>query len=76
MDQKQYLHYKSSHPKNQKDVIPYGLLIRARRICSRDKDFKQEATSIVELLLKRGYPEKILLTVFNKAWNKTQEEIL
>ena len=43
-DQKQYLHYKSSHPKNQKDAIPYGLLIRARRICSKDTDFKKEAT--------------------------------
>ena len=32
MDQKQYLHYKSSHPKNQKDAVPYGLLIRARNI--------------------------------------------
>ena len=41
-DQKQYLHYKSSHPKNQKDAVPYGLLIRARRICTKDDDFKQK----------------------------------
>ena len=61
-DQKQYLHYKSSHPKNQKDTVPYGLLIRARRICSKDKDFKEEATNIITSLLKRGYPDKILLT--------------
>ena len=75
-DQKQYLHYKSSHPKNQKDAIPYGLLIRARRICSKDTDFKQEATSIITSLLKRGYPDNILLTAFNRTWSQTQEELL
>ena len=67
-DQKQYLHYKSSHPRNQKDAVPYGLLIRARRICSKDKDFKEEATNVITALLKRGYPDNILLTAFNRAW--------
>ena len=75
-DQKQYLHYKSSHPRNQKDAVPYGLLIRTRRICSKDKDFKEKATNIITALLKRGYPDKILLTAFNRAWSKTQEELL
>ena len=75
-DQKKYLHYKSSHPRNQKDAVPYGLLIRARRICSKDEDFKKEAIQIVKSLLKRGYPETILLEAFNKAWNKTQSELL
>ena len=75
-DQKQYQHYKSSHPKNQKDAVPYGLLIRARRICSKDKDFKEEATKIITSLLKRGYPDQILLTAFNRAWSKLQEELL
>ena len=75
-DQKQYLHYKSTHPRNQKDAVPYGLLIRARRICSKDKDFKEEATIIITALLKRGYPDNILLTAFNRARSKTQEELL
>ena len=51
------------------------MLIRARRICSKDEDFKEEAT-IVSSLLKRGYPDEILLNAFNRAWNKTQEELL
>ena len=75
-DQKQYLHYKSCHPLNKKDAVPYGLLIRARRTCSKDKDFKTEALSIVSSLLKRGYPDKILLNSFNRAWNKSQSELL
>ena len=66
-DQKQYLHYMSSNPRNKKDAVTYGLLIRAQRICSKDDDFKREATSIVSSLLKRGYPDKILLNAFNKA---------
>ena len=74
-DQKQHLHYKSSHPKNQ-DAVPYGLLIRARRICSKDTDFTKEATTIITSLLRRGYPDNILLTAFNRAWSKTQEELL
>ena len=32
-DNKQYLLYTSCHPKNQKDAIHYGLLVRAKRIC-------------------------------------------
>ena len=75
-DQKQYLHYKSCHPLNHKDAVRYRLLIRARRICSKDEDFKTEALSIVSPLLKRGYPDKILLNAFNRAWNKTQSELL
>ena len=35
-----------------------------------------EALSIVSSLLKRGYPDIILLNAFNRAWNKTQSELL
>ena len=75
-DQKQYLHYKSNHPKNQKDAVPYGLLIRARRICTKDEDFKTEAISIVKSLMKRRYPQDILIEAFNKSWNKSQADLL
>ena len=33
-------------------------------------------TSIVTSLLKRGYPDKILLNAFNTAWNKSLAELL
>ena len=32
---KMYLHYNSAHPKSQKDVIPYSLFIRCKRILLR-----------------------------------------
>ena len=34
IDEKQYLHYHSAHPSNQKESVPNGLLIRCRRICT------------------------------------------
>ena len=42
-DHKHYLHYHSALPKNQKESVPYGLLIRCRRICTEDYYFEEEA---------------------------------
>ena len=42
-DQKYYLHYHSAHPKNQKDSVSYGLLIKCRRICTEDYHLEPEA---------------------------------
>ena len=41
-DQKYYLHYHSAHPRNQKNSVPYGLLIRSKRTCTEDHCFEQE----------------------------------
>ena len=41
-DQKYYLHYHSAHPRNQKNSVPYGFLIRCKRICTEDYHFEQE----------------------------------
>ena len=38
-DNKQYLHFNSAHPWRQKRSVPYGLLIRCRRICSEETYF-------------------------------------
>ena len=59
-DNKQYLLYTSCHPKNQKDAIPYGLLVRAKRICTKNEDFISEAKSIIKTLRTRKYPESTL----------------
>ena len=36
----------------------------------------QTRSNIHSSLLKKGYPDKILLNAFNKAWNKSQAELL
>ena len=59
-DNKQYLHYSSCHPLQQKNAIPYGLLVRARRICTEEANFIAEAKTIIGKLRARKYPESIL----------------
>ena len=49
-DNKQYLLYTSCHPKQHRDAIPYGLLVRAKRICSNQEEFEKEARSIINIL--------------------------
>ena len=59
-DNKQYPLYPSCHPKQHKDAIPYGLLVRAKRICSKQEEFENAARSIINILRRRKYPESIL----------------
>ena len=49
-DNKQYLHYTSCHPLQQKNAIPYGLLVRAKRICTKEEHFISEAKTIINKL--------------------------
>ena len=47
-DNKQYLLYTSCHPKQHKDAIPYGLLVRAKRICTKMKNSSQKLDPLSE----------------------------
>ena len=38
-DNKQYIHFHLAHPRKQKESVPYGLLIRSKRICLEQKYF-------------------------------------
>ena len=49
-DNMQYLHFNSAHPWRQKRSVPYGLLIRCRRICSEDIYFIKESRNIIQQL--------------------------
>ena len=59
-DRRTYLHYHSAHPKKTKDAIPYGLMVRAKRICSMERDFKEEIRNIKKTLEERKYPRDLL----------------
>ena len=50
-DQKQYLHYHSAHPRNQKESVPYGLLIICKRICTEDHYFEEEAKYVIYIYI-------------------------
>ena len=73
-DNKQYLHYSSCHPLQQKNAIPYGLLVRARRICTEEPNFIAEAKTIIRKLRARKYPESILERVVKKILQLDREQ--
>ena len=75
-DNKQYLLYTSCHPKQQINSIPHSLLVRAKRICTKEEDFISEAKSIITKLRKRKYPEKILRTAVERITKINREELL
>ena len=57
-DSKQYLNFKSCHPKHTKINIPFSL---ARRICTIVSDkalLRQRLSELANILLKRKYPKK------------------
>ena len=66
-DTKQYLTYKSCHPKHTKNNIPYNL---ARRICSIVSENTNREKRLCELeifLLQRGYPINVIKNGIEKA---------
>ena len=66
-DNKQYLHFNSAHPKKQKESVPYGLLIRCKRICSKQQQFELEASRILQQMKIRKYRKKLLEEAFTKV---------
>ena len=40
--------------------VPFGLLIRCKRICSEEKYFNEESKIIIQQLTSRKYPMKLL----------------
>ena len=59
-DRHQYLQYLSRHPEHTKWSIIYSQMLRLKRLCSLDKDFKEQLSEIKSWFLKRGYPEQII----------------
>ena len=75
-DNKQYLHFHSAHPRKQKEPVPYGLLIRSRRICSEDKHFEEEARNILQQLRHRKYPLDLLEKSYRKVSSMNRQDLL
>ena len=75
-DKHMYLHVKSDHPKTTKNAIAYGLGIRAKRICSNEKDYKQNRKKILNNITKRGYSKKEVDKQLQKVDKLTREDVL
>ena len=68
-DTHQYLLSSSCHPNQIKKSIPYNLVLRIRRICSTDDNFKQRTNELLEFLCQRGHKRDYVKTQINKASN-------
>ena len=75
-DTHQYLHFKSCHPKQCKNNVPYNL---ARRICTivSDKVLKKKRLEeLKDMLFARHYPKEIIETGISKASALSKTELL
>ncbi|KAM9316543.1 putative cation-transporting ATPase 13A4 [Gastrophryne carolinensis] len=66
----------SAHPKHLVSSIPYGEYLRARRNCTLDSDFEQEAANIRTRLNARGYNSRILRRAYKKAKARSRQDLL
>ncbi len=68
-DARQYLHYKSCHPRHVRNNVPFSL---ARRICTIVSDSKLKTQRLNELkfhLAKQAYPKSVIECGIRKALN-------
>ena len=75
-DSKQYLNFKSCHPKHTKTNIPFSL---ARRLCTIVSDKKVLSNRLIELamiLIERQYPLQIVKTGIIKAMQIPRSALL
>ena len=75
-DTKAYLHHSSDHPSHTKRAIPSGLAMRAKRICSTETGFRQQAKEVRNHLLRRGYPEREIRKSIQKVEKMDRSELL
>ena len=75
-DRNAYLHYNSYHPLQQKNNIPYGQYLRAKKICSNTTEANNAILAVREKFQKRGYPTKVLDEQLRKSETITREELL
>ena len=75
-DRHMYLHSRSDHPKTTKNAIPYGLAIRAKRICSTPEEYNNNRQRISDNLFKRGYQKRKTNNIMKKVDNLDRNNLL
>ena len=73
-DTHQYLNWTSCHPRHTKTSIPYSLALRLRRICSTNDFFEKRARELHNILLERGYKNKLIKECIMRARKTSREE--
>lgn len=75
-DGHQFVHWSSAHPLHLKKSLPYSQLLRIKRICSDEGDFRREAASLLDRFRHRGYPRDILVRALAQAWQVPRDQLL
>ena len=75
-DSKQYLNFKSCHPKHTKLSIPYNLARRVCTIVSNPDKKAQRLKELSESLTKRNYPKQVIDDGMRKARQMSRTELL
>lgn len=76
MDKNNALHYRSYHPQNLKNNLPYAQFLCIRCNCAKREDFELHAESLVKKLKERGCPHKLLKHSLKRAWLTPREHLL
>lgn len=75
-DRHLYLQQDSSHPYHTKRSIPYGLAIRAKRICSDTSKYEKQKETIIANMCKRGHNEKLVENEVSKVDKFERNQLL
>ena len=75
-DSHSFLNYKSSHPDKTKNAIPYSQLLRLRRLCSSDFDFKNKAKEMCTFFNNNGYPPHVINSALQRITNISRPDAL
>ena len=76
MGTRQYLDFKSCHPKYVKRGTPYGQALRLRRICNSEEVFDNRLNELQGYLPKRGFKKRNVGSQFVRARRKNRESVL
>ena len=75
-DSHQYLHATSCHRSIYKKLIPYGQVIRMKRICSNEVDLQRKLLDLESWLTDRGYKSEIIRPELQKVNSIDRKNLL
>ena len=75
-DKQLHLYSASCHPPNTKRGLVYGLGLRIRRICEKEKDYVRHRQELKLQLRRRGYSGKLIEAQLQKVDKLDRNELL
>jgi len=75
-DANNYLHYKSCHPRHQKESIPFSQFLRMKRNSSTDEWATESINKLTQAFKDRGYPLQTLEKSVQAVSSITQDQLL